>query len=181
MTDEKTLLAQAKAYDPDALSELYTRYAPMIYAYIHRRVGNAATAEDLTGELFVRVLRAIQNERAWKNSFRAWLYRIAHNLIVDHYRRRPAEAPVPLDESALPASKDDPSDAVEQALTTERLREALQLLTPEQQEVVALRFGEGMTTRETAQVMRKTVGAIDGLQRRATAGLRRILVRKGSI
>ena len=90
MTDEKTLLAQAKAYDLDALSELYTRYAPTIYAYIYRRVGNAAVAEDLTGELFVRMLRAIHNERAWRDSFRAWLYRIAHNLVVDHYRGRGA-------------------------------------------------------------------------------------------
>ena len=87
--DERALLERARAYDPAALGELYDRYAGKMYAYIYRRMGNAAQAEDLTSELFLRVLKAVQNERAWRDSFVAWLYRIAHNLVVDHYRRQP--------------------------------------------------------------------------------------------
>ncbi len=175
MTNEAALLERAKAYDPEALAELYDRYAPRIYAYIYRRLGDAALAEDLTGELFLRVLRAIRNEQTWRGSFVAWLYRIAHNLVVDHLRRQPALPPLSLSD-ALVAPEGDPATAVEAILTQERLRTALGLLTPEQQEVLALRFGEGLTARETAQVMQKTTGAVEALQRRALASLRRILV-----
>jgi RNA polymerase sigma-70 factor (ECF subfamily) len=181
VTNEDVLLERAKTYDPGALSELYDRFAPLMYAYIYRRVGDAASAEDLTAELFVRVLQAIHNERAWRDSLRAWLYRIAHNLVIDHYRRRPPMPLLPLDESILPACEDDPADAVDAGLREEQLREALSYLTSEQQEVIALRFGEGMTTQETAQIMRKTIGAVEGLQRRATAALKRVLARKGSV
>lgn len=174
MTDETTLLKRAKAYDAAALTELYDRYAPRMYAYIYRRVSDAALAEDLTGDLFLRVLRAIRNERVWKDSFAAWLYRIAHNLVVDHYRRQPPMPSLSLDE-ALVAPKDDPDAAVENALSRERLQAALGRLTPEQQEVLALRFGEGLTARETAQIVGKTTGAVEALQHRAMASLRRLL------
>ncbi len=89
MTKEQILLERAKEYDEAALTELYDRYAPRIYAYIYRRIGDAQLAEDLTGDVFTRVLRAIQAEHFWHTSFQAWLYRIAHNLVVDHYRRQP--------------------------------------------------------------------------------------------
>jgi RNA polymerase sigma-70 factor (ECF subfamily) len=174
VTSEAALLKRAKAYDPAALTELYDRYAPRMYAYLYRRVSDAALAEDLTGELWLRVLRAIQTEKAWRDSFIAWLYRIAHNLVVDHYRRRLPMPPLSLDE-ALVALDDDPAATVENALAGERLRAAIGRLTPEQQEVLALRFGEGLTTREAAQVMDKTTGAVEALQHRALAALRRIL------
>jgi RNA polymerase sigma-70 factor (ECF subfamily) len=174
VTDETALLKRAKAYDAAALAELYDRYAPRMYAYIYRRVSDAAVAEDLTGELFLHVLRAVQNEQTWHNSFHAWLYRIAHNLVVDHYRRRPPEPPLSLDETRLVAG-DDPAVAAEEALTRDRLRAALGRLTPEQQQALALRFGEGLTAREVAQVMAKTTGAVEALQHRAVAALRRIL------
>jgi RNA polymerase sigma-70 factor (ECF subfamily) len=174
VTDETALLKRAKAYDAAALAELYDRYAPRMYAYIYRRVSDAAVAEDLTGELFLRVLRAVQSEQVWHNSFSAWLYRIAHNLVVDHYRRRPPEPPLSLDETRLVAD-DDPAVAAEEALARDRLRAALSRLTPEQQQVLALRFGEGLTAREAAQVMAKTTGAVEALQHRAVAALRRIL------
>ncbi|NIR03623.1 MAG: sigma-70 family RNA polymerase sigma factor, partial [Gemmatimonadales bacterium] len=68
------------------LGELYDRYAPRVYAYVYRRVSDAQLAEDLTGDVFLRVLQAVKSERYWQTSFQAWLYRIAHNLVVDHYR-----------------------------------------------------------------------------------------------
>ena len=77
-----------------------------------RRLGDAALAEDLTGEVFLRVLQAIRAGRAWQTSFRAWLYRIAHNLVVDHYRRRPPAPPVPVDEDLASDGHDDPAAIV---------------------------------------------------------------------
>lgn len=174
MTDERILLERAKGYDEAALGELYDRYAPRIFAYVYRRVGNAQLAEDLTGEVFVRVIQAIRSERFWQTSFQAWLYRIAHNLVVDHYRQRARVKDVELDER-LVAAGDDPVSATAQAFANERLGAAIQRLTPDQQHVLALRFGEGMTAREVAEVVNKTVGAIEALQHRALAALRRAL------
>ena len=175
MTPESTLLERARTYDPEALAELYDRYAPKMYAYIFRRVNDAALAEDLTSDLFVRVLGAIHSERAWRSSFVAWLYRIAHNLVVDSYRdRRPVSEPE-LHEQIIHSPDADPADAVQQLQNRERLKSAIDLLTPEQQQVLALRFGEGLTARKTAQIVQKTTGAVEALQRRALASLRRLL------
>jgi RNA polymerase sigma-70 factor (ECF subfamily) len=173
VTYEHTLLEQAKQYDEAALGELYDHYAPRIYAYIYRRAGDAHLAEDLTGDVFVRVMQAIQSERFWHTSFQAWLYRIAHNLVVDHYRRQQA-AEMELDEGMV-AAEDDPAYAVAQRLSHQHLWAAINRLTPGQQQVLALRFGEGMTARKTAEVMGKGTGAIEALQHRALATLRRVL------
>lgn len=174
MTDEGSLLERAKAYDPQALAELYDRYAPKMYGYIYRRVGDAGLAEELAAELFLRVLRSIRGDQAWRDSFSAWLYRIAHNLVVDHYRRLPPEPIEPLAES-LEQVGDDPASWAEGVAEGERLRAAIGRLTPDQQQVLALRFGEGLTAAETARILRKSTGAVEALQHRAVASLRRIL------
>jgi RNA polymerase sigma-70 factor (ECF subfamily) len=164
VTDERILLERAKQYDEAALGELY----------VYRRVGSAQLAEDLTGDAFVRVIQAIQSERFWHTSFQAWLYRIAHNLVVDYFRRQPQMTELDLDEWFAVAD-DDPHAAVAHALSYQQLGAALRHLTPDQQQVLALRFGEGMATREVAEVIDKTVGAVEALQHRALAALRRIL------
>jgi RNA polymerase sigma-70 factor (ECF subfamily) len=175
VTEEVPLLKRAKAYDPEALAELYDHYGPRMYAYIYRRVSDATLAEDLTAELFLRVLLALRNEQAWRDSFIAWLYRVAHNLVVDHYRRQPAVASQSLDES-LAAQDGDPIASAEDALARERLRSAIGRLTQDQQQVLALRFGEGLTAKETARILGKSTGAVEALQHRALAALRRILM-----
>jgi len=175
--DEGALLERARAYDPAALGELYDRYAARMYAYIYRRVGDAAQAEDLTSELFLRVLQAVQNERAWRDSFVAWLYRIAHNLVVDMYRRRPPPL-VALDDLPLESDADDPAEALQEAADRAGLRAAVVQLTSDQQQVLALRYGEGLTAKETAVIMQKTTGAVEAMQHRALAALRRALARE---
>jgi RNA polymerase sigma-70 factor (ECF subfamily) len=174
VTDERILLERAKQYDSEALGELYDQYAPRIYAYVYRRVSDAQLAEDLTGDVFVRVIRAIQSERFWSASFQAWLYRIAHNLVIDYYRRRPATTDLELDERLVAAQGDLAFDVAER-LSHGNLYLAISRLTPDQQQVLALRFGEGMTAREAAQVMDKSTGAVEALQHRALAALRRVL------
>lgn len=177
MSKERTLLERARAYDEDALGQLYDQYAPLVFSYLFRRVQDAQHAEDLTGEVFVRVLQAIRSERFWHTSFRAWLYRIAHNLAVDHYRRRGSEQELALDEG-LVAAQGDPDSALAEQLSQERLRAAISRLTPDQQQVVTLRFGERLTGREVAEIMGRSVGAVEGLQHRALVTLRRILEEK---
>jgi len=172
--NERTLLKRAKQYDEAALGELYDLYAPRIYAYIYRRVGDAHLAEDLTGDVFVRVIQAIQADRFWHTSFRAWLYRIAHNLVVDHYRRQPPVVELEFDERMI-ASEDNTVSIITRRLSNQLLRAVINRLTSAQQQVLTLRFGEGLTARETAEIMDKSVGAIEALQHRALAALRRIL------
>ena len=89
MNDQHTLLEKVKAYDENAIGELYDQYAPLIYNYLYHRVHDAQVAEDLTGDVFVRVLQAIRSNQIWHTSFRSWLYRIAHNLTIDYYRKQP--------------------------------------------------------------------------------------------
>jgi RNA polymerase sigma-70 factor (ECF subfamily) len=177
VTSEHTLLERARAYDVDALGELYDQYAPLIYAYLYRRVHDAQLAEDLTGEVFVRVLQAIQSEQFWHISFRGWLYRIAHNLLVDHYRKQPSVPMLALDEQ-LVAAQGDPDSALAEKLSRQDLLAAISQLTLAQQQVLVLRFGEQLAAREVAEIMGKSVGAVELLQHRALIALRRILKEK---
>jgi RNA polymerase sigma-70 factor (ECF subfamily) len=174
LKDEAALLRRAKAYDEEALEEIYEAYAPLMYRYIYRRVGDGMVAEGLVGEVFVRMLNAIQSERPWRTSFRGWLYRIAHNLIVDHHRSQPDDPVVPLEDQEVRADG-SPDDALREKASRERLLSAVRQLTPGQQQVLVLRFGEGLTARETAAVMEKSVSAVEALQHRGLASLRRIL------
>jgi RNA polymerase sigma-70 factor (ECF subfamily) len=151
-----------------------------MYAYIYRRVSDAALAEDLTSELFLRVLQAIQNERAWRDSFVAWLYRIAHNLVVDAYRHRPPPL-VSLDDVPLESEEDSPAEVVQGAADRTRLHAAIGRLTSDQQQVLALRYGEGLTAKETARILKKTTGAVEAMQHRALAALRRIMAKETSV
>ena len=176
MTNEQTLLERAQAFDEDALGQLYDEYASPIYAYLYRRVQDAQLAEDLTSEVFVRMLQAIRANRLWKTSFQGWLYRIAHNLVVDHYRKQPAAPLLELDEQ-LVADQKDLDSAVAERLSRQRLRSAIRLLTPEQQQVLALRFGQQLSAPETGDVIGKSVSAVEALQHRALGALRRILER----
>lgn len=174
MTRELTLLERAKQCDEAALGELYDCFAPRIYAYIYRRVGDAHVAEDIASDVFVRVIQAIQAEHHWHTSFQAWLYRIAHNLVVDYYRRQPSVVVLELDEQ-MAVGGDCLDDMVSKRLLTQCIKNAMRYLTSDQQQVLALRFGEGMTAREVAEVMDRNVGAIEALQHRALTALRRVI------
>jgi RNA polymerase sigma-70 factor (ECF subfamily) len=173
---EEVLLAAAMQYDEAALGELYDRYETKIYTYIYRRTGDEALAEDFTAQVFLRMLESIRDQKAWHSSFSGWLYRIAHNLVIDHYRRKGRQGTVDIDEAAPTASEEhDPEATVAQSLDAERLRAAIRRLTDEQAEVVSLRFLEGYSISEVATMMNRTEGAIKALQYRAVATLRTLL------
>jgi RNA polymerase sigma-70 factor (ECF subfamily) len=174
--DQQALLEQASRADPAALGMLYDQYATRIYSYIYHRTGQAELAEDLTAQAFMRMLEAIRTGRAWHTSFSGWLYRIAHNLVVDYYRRNRRVDFVEVEESSLLRSTDgDPLRSVEAKLERERLTGALPQLTDEQAQVITLRFLDELSIAEVAAIMEKTEGAVKALQYRAVLALRRVL------
>jgi RNA polymerase sigma-70 factor (ECF subfamily) len=164
------LLTRLRANDPEALAQLYDQFAPLIYAYIYRRVGEQRLAEDLTGDVFTQALEALRGGRFASQSLAAWLYRAAHNRVIDHYRRE-RKTLVPLSE-ALPAAEDVP-EAARQRRLREWLREAMRRLTDDQQQVLTLRFGEGRSAAEVARLLGKTEESVRALQHRALGALRR--------
>ena len=174
MDDQHTLFEKAKAYDENAIGELYDQYAPLIYNYLYHRVHNAQVAEDLTGDVFIRVLQAIQSNQFWHTSFRSWLYRIAHNLTIDYYRIQPALPATALPED-LAGHEDGPESAIAKQATSRRLHLAIRSLTSDQQLVLSLRFGEQLGAKEVAEIMGKSVGAVEALQNRALNALRKKL------
>ncbi len=176
---EEQLLELASSFDEGALGELYDRYESKIYSYIYRRTGAPALAEDLTAQVFLKMLEAINSDKGWRSSFSGWLYRIAHNLVIDYYRKRDRRQHVSIDDApVLTASSYDPVEAAESTLDAERLRAAIRRLTDEQAAVVSLRFLEGYSISEVAEMMDKTEGAIKALQYRAVATLRDLLERE---
>lgn len=173
---EEQLLDAAVDYDEAALGELYDRYEARIFSYIFRRTGDEPLAEDLTAQVFIKMLQAIRERRAWHSSFSGWLYRIAHNIVIDHYRQRDKQIQVSLDETTdIVSEDDDPANTTEMRLTAEKVRFAMRQLTDEQSEVLSLRFLEGYSIFEVAAMMNKTEGAIKALQYRAVATLRNLL------
>jgi len=174
--EQQALLDRAAQADPVALGMLYDQYVDKIYSYIYHRVSSADIAEDLTAQVFMRMLEAVRNGRPWQTSFSGWLYRIAHNLVVDSYRRNKRAVFVDVDDvTYLKAADGDPLRSAETKVEMDRLRQALGSLTEEQVQVVTLRFLEDLSIAEVANIMDKTEGAIKALQYRAVLSLRRVM------
>lgn len=175
-SEQDALIERARRGDPGALTAVYDQYVERIYNYIYHRVGNTQQAEDLTGQVFVRMLEAVKAGRSWQSSFSGWLYRIAHNLVIDYYRRRQRVAFVELDDgTAIQSHAGDPAKSAEVQLDKEQLCAALALLTEEQAQVIVLRFMDELSVSEVAGVMGKTDGAIKALQYRAMLALKRVI------
>jgi len=172
--EESALLKRAREYDQTAIAEIYDRYSLRIYNYIYHRLGNERLAEDLAATVFLRMLEAIRSSRAWQISFSGWLYRIAHNLVVDYFRTGRQDKDVPLEDWPI-ASQEHPADAAERLLTQQRLRAAISQLTEEQALVITFKFMEGMSNAEVAVLLGKSEGAVKSLQFRALATLRRLI------
>jgi RNA polymerase sigma-70 factor, ECF subfamily len=174
--EQQALLERASRADTAALGAIYDQYAAKIYAYVYHRVGQAELAEDLTAQVFMRMLEAIRGGQPWRSSFSGWLYRIAHNLVIDHYRRRSRATFVDIDEvTPLSTTDGEPSGSVQASMERETLRAALSQLTEEQAQVITLRFLEELSIAEVATIMNKNEGAIKALQYRAVLALRRIM------
>lgn len=170
---EEDLVSRAQEFDPEAFGEIYERYYNGVYRYIYYRVGEQHLAEDLTMEVFLRTMEAIDTFSFRGVPFSAWLYRIASNLVIDHYRRQ-SQAAMSLEER-LVSDGDHSRQQFEAEFTHQALRRALSELTEDQQQVIILKFVDGLSNQEVAQVLGKTEGAVKSLQHRALAALGRVL------
>ncbi len=163
-------MEEARKRDPAALAALCTRLYPDLVRYMRYRV-DREDAEDLAGEVLVRVLRSIDGQTG---SLPAWVFTIAGNVVKDHYRRRGSTREEAMSEriEGLPDRGRGEEESVNRRID---LEEAVARLTGDQREVVALRFAQGLSTAEAARVMERSPGAVRVLQFRALSALREIL------
>jgi RNA polymerase sigma-70 factor (ECF subfamily) len=176
-TNDGELLARARKLDSQALAEIYDSYAEPIYRYLYRYVGDAHLAEDLTSEVFLKLLQALDTPRAPCDQLKGWLYRVAHNLAMDWFRQQAKGETLPLFEE-LVSDHESPAIQMEEYQDQHSLRQALRQLTPSQQQVILLRFGEGLKIKQVSQLMGKSEGSIKLIQFRAVKRLRKILERE---
>lgn len=172
---EQWLIKRARKFDQTALGEIYDTYSDALYEYAVRRVGNSQLAEDFVAETFQRFLEALRKGGGPDEYLQAYLYRITHNIITDHYRREPPP-PLQLKEDRIQSDLDQPAQIVDRQVQAEQIRRALRHLTTGQQQVITLKYLQGLSNQETARVMDKTVGAVKTQAHRALAALERILV-----
>ncbi|MBI3743896.1 MAG: sigma-70 family RNA polymerase sigma factor [Chloroflexi bacterium] len=175
---EDVLVAATQAGDRTAFESIYSTYYDRIYRYVLVRIGHSTEAEDIAADVFLRALEAIASYNSRGVPFAAWLFRIAHNLVVDHLRRRSRRPTSVLDES-LPLLDEAPDDRVVAGLAVIDVLEVMPKITDAQRQVLALRFGAGLSVAETAAVMKKKDGAVKALQHSAIGALRRHLAKRG--
>jgi RNA polymerase sigma-70 factor (ECF subfamily) len=174
-TSQETLLSRVRQWDEESLAQVYDEYAPAMYRYAYRLTGHRETAEEVVSDTFHRFLVSLKNGGGPQSNLSAWLYRVAHNVVIDRWRRRSVQEETPLDEASGISTMDHSLERVARLENVERIRGALRLLTPLQQQVVVLRFLEGMSYREVADVIERDINAVKALQHRAVNSLRRIL------
>jgi RNA polymerase sigma-70 factor (ECF subfamily) len=185
-TGESILVERAVAGDADAFGELYMMHLDAIYRYVYYRVGDDDDAEDLTEQVFLQAWQALPGYEQRGYPFTSWLYRIAHNKVSDHHRARAAyKAPLPLGQlsggqlsggdGVCQSRQQAALDRVISAEEAEALSAAIGQLGDDQQQVIILRFIEGLSHAEVADIMNKSPGACRVIQHRALAALNQLL------
>jgi RNA polymerase sigma-70 factor (ECF subfamily) len=166
------LVVRAQKGDAEAVSLLYLNNYQSIYRYLYYRVGDPKTAEDLTSEVFIKMIQALPNYRHQNVPFTAWLFQITRNLAIDMHRKQNAH----LVDSELHENIEEPGqtldEILEDNLTRETLLKVMNNLTNDQRDVLILRFIDGLSLAQVALILRKSEDAIKGLQHRALTGLR---------
>ena len=169
------LVVLAQGGDAEAFGRLYDHYVDLVHRYIYYRVGSRPLAEDLTSETFLRALRRISSYTWQGVDIGAWFVTIARNLVADHYKSGRYRLEVQVQEVRDDRTLDGPEDEVLDSLDHRVLLEAITKLGAEQQECIVLRFLQGLSVSETAEVMGKNDGAVKALQYRAVRSLSRLL------
>jgi RNA polymerase sigma-70 factor, ECF subfamily len=176
--EEADLVRRARDGDAEAFGVLYEHYLEPIYRYVYFRVASRPDAEDLTEQVFIKAWEALPRYQERGHRLSSWLYRIAHNVVIDHRRRHFAHEEVELtEETAGHGDLPTPQEQVIQAETMAEVVRAMTTLSDEQQEIIILRFIEGLSYADVAQIMEKNEGACRALQYRALAALSRQLGR----
>ena len=181
MNDEKIVRSQHKFRSGNnptlsnrELADIYDQHYLPIYRFIFRQVGDVDISRELSSEVFHRMLKYNQNDENHIQSLVPWLYCVARNLVVDYYRRQQYRDYLPLNEEIVGSSYDTVK-AAENRISAEKIRLALQKLTPDQRQVILLKFVEGFSNQEVANALSKPVGAVKSLQHRALVALRHLL------
>lgn len=172
--DENAALLGLREMDPQAISTIHSYYYPDLYRFAAYRLNDTHVAEDLTAEVFMRLLEAVKEGRGPRTTLRGWLMATASNIVNDHYRKSYRRKTEELSEEVR-ADTPSPLSRVEFRERTQAVHTALQKLTPDQQNILSFRFGSGYSLEETAEAMGKNVNAVKQLQFRALASLRRLL------
>ncbi|MEI7989272.1 MAG: sigma-70 family RNA polymerase sigma factor [Chloroflexota bacterium] len=174
-TDQE-VLALATQGNREAFGKLYERYVAQIYSYIYYRTGNRHDAEDLTARVFMRAMHHIQDYKERGLPVSAWLYRIAHNLVANWHRDNSRKQEISLDDFEIAHQHEDyPETHLMQSEQSEMLIKALQDLPSERQQLIILKFVEGLSNAEIGQIMGRTEGAIKSLYHRTLYGLRDVI------
>ena len=175
VTDLDLELAGLQQLDAQVVGAVYDRYFPDVYRFVFYRLNNEQVAEDISSDVFVRLLEAINKRRGPQTNLKGWLLSTASHIVADHLRqayRRPTEA---LSERMPDTAASPLTDEIDRREKVDSVRVAYEQLTSEQQNVLALRFGDGYSLDETASVMQKNVNAVKALQFRALAALQRFI------
>jgi RNA polymerase sigma-70 factor, ECF subfamily len=169
----RALVERAQKGDRGALEELYLIHFDRIYSYLHVSVGNRHDAEDLTTQTFLKMLEAIGRFRFQSAPFSAWLFRIAHNLAMDHFRA--ARRWQPEEEVPEQPGEEEPSAEAQalQSIGRQSMLELIDDLSPEQQQVLTLKFVFNFPNADVATILGKTEGAVKSLQHRALVSLQK--------
>ncbi|MFC1981743.1 RNA polymerase sigma factor [Chloroflexota bacterium] len=170
--NEERLIEAAKSGDPDAFGNLYQLYFERIYRYVRSLLREHSDAEDVTAEVFIKVMRALPRYSE-KGHFSAWLFRIARNETFNYIKRRKGQREIPLLENIT--TQGNLETEIEERMLLEKTFQAMHNLTDLQREVLSLRFGEDLSIKETAELMKRSIQAVKFLQVSALRGLRRQL------
>ena len=173
-TDLKELVKKAQVGHAASFAALYEHFFDKIFRYVSFKTGSAVEAEDITGDVFVKMLESINSFRWQGYPFSSWLFRIAHNMIVDYFRKKSRKKTVPIDVASNLAGAATPADLdgrIDLDLKMVEVKEAMRDLTSLQQEVISLRFAAGLSVSETAHAVGKKENAVKALQH---AGLKKL-------
>lgn len=174
--DEAQLLREAQNGDAQAFGRIYEKHAERVFRYLFAHLDNRLDAEDLTEEVFFRTWKAMTGYRSRGLPFQAFLFRVAHNLLIDHYRRSRHQLPaLPIEEEQQQLQQPDPAQALQLHLERQEIRQLLGQLRQDYQTVLELRFLAELSPEETAHVMGRSPGAVRVLQFRALCNLRKLM------
>jgi len=173
MKEEEELIKKAKKRDREAFGILYDQYSPAIYRFILLKTGNKASTEDMTHQVFLSAWQSIENYQSRGFPFSSWLYRIAHNTVIDYYRTEKKHFNLETIEEAAVSSNLE--EKIDQELELNLIKSAIKELSTEQQTVLIMKFVEDLTNKEIAAVLGKNEGAIKVAQHRSLKNIKKII------
>ncbi len=177
LLEEARLVDEAKAGNPEAFARLYDAYVERVTRYVYFRVSEAIDTEDLVAQVFLKAWENLDRYKMGTSPFIAWLYTIARNLVIDHYRTK--KNALPLEEAiALPSDMEMPDEEAQTRFDLQAMRDALQFLTSDQQQALILKYIAGLPNDSIAKIMKKQEGTVRGLQMRALQTLAKYMKEK---